>query len=156
MTEWPTRLSVSSPIQTADPLRIDENLSTSETELQSLSEQRVLNDLTEKLKRCLSEHPRNYSLAAKKLNIDRRMVVKLVAEFEGELEDEYLDQIEENVIRTIKGLEVTDQNFRFNDSLKVLERLRADRWSNKKAAKKKTIAVPSEAWKMLRGRNQGD
>lgn len=160
--DTPSRLSPLRLDILETPLSISELPSTSETEMRSLDEQRRISELKYKLKQYLKEHPRNFSGAAKFVNLDRQTVVRLSAEFERELEDEYLDDIEEKIVRIIRNLPLdspeAEKKFNFNESLKVLERLRPERWSNKRPSGKKKLGgggmSPREAINMLRDENK--
>lgn len=150
-----TKLLVLQPDSTEPQSRTEQSQQECETELQKLAERKRSDELKSKLRRFLLERPRNYAAAAKHLNISRSTVLRLIAESQEEfddLESAFLDELEEKCILATQG-RVVDENFRFVEALKVLERLRPERWSAKASAKKQkpTVATLSkETMQLLR------
>lgn len=154
-----TKLLVLQPDSMGSLSRTEPSPQECETELQSLDEQRKSNASKDKLKRYLVEHPRNFSGAARQLNISRSSVLRLIAEHQEEFDDleaGYLDELEEKVILATQGRGI-DEDFSFNEALKVLERLRPERWASGAKKKAKVAAgggLSKEMMEMIRGFNK--
>ena len=126
-----TKLLVLHADSTESLSRTEPSLPESETAVPRLLEQQRANDLKDRLKRYLLEHPRNFSGAGRQLNISRGSVLRIVSENQEEFDDleaGYLDELEEQVILATQGRSPSE-DFSFNEALKVLERLRPEKWS---------------------------
>lgn len=95
-------------------------------------------ELRAKLKEFLRQRPGNLSAAGRELGLSRRQVKALVDEFQdefAEIEDEYLDDLEEKVFQTARG-HILSEGFSFNEAVKILAMKRPDNWGKAPAGKK--------------------
>jgi hypothetical protein len=78
----------------------------------------------------LRRHPCNFTAAAKHLGLSRPQVMRIInnsKELFDVIEDEYLDGIEEQVLRAASG-DTECRFFKLGNALKVLQLRRPDRW----------------------------
>ncbi len=130
-----------------DQSKIDGRPSQSEMSVGERTELRL------RLKDFLRRRPGNLSAAGREFGLPRAKVEEIVRESLVEFEDvgnEYLDNLEEKIFLSALG-NPPDENFSFNEAMKILERKRPERWAGKpKPRDKKPMALGRDAEAILK------
>lgn len=133
-----------------DQSKIDGKLSLSEMSERGVTER---TELKLRLRDFLRRRPGNLSAAGREFGLPRSKVEEIVRENQGEFEDvenEYLDNLEEKIFLSALG-NPPDEDFSFNEAMKILERKRPERWAGKPKAKdKKPAALGKDAEAILK------
>lgn len=106
-----------------------------------------------KLKEFLRRRPGNLTAAAKEFNVSRSYVVNIVETYQAEFDDldeEFLDELEEQVIKFSRGLLDEGMTLKFNEALKVLQSRRPHRWGKRTATNKPVNKSRGIAAEMLK------
>ncbi len=93
----------------------------------------TLEDMKESVLSFFREHPRNYGRAAKEFGFPRDEIISFAVKYSEEfreVEESYLDEIEEKIFRCANG-DDTLEDFSVGQAMKVLSTQRPGKWSLK-------------------------